>query len=392
MAFGNPMEAYLEAARQKRQNQQDMIQNLALGGQGIGEGLGSIGQAIKDRQHKDVLDQIVQAMKTQGAPAQGPQMAPIQGPSGYLPPGASTGTAAGQSPAVGLPQDNTALINSLMMQYSPELGIKSMYEQNDPYKRALTDQAKAEAEAKRRPPKLPMAFKPYGESDKGTGLTIEETTGKITDTGVPVKTRGSEVDDWKRVIQQDHLEQQAISRVSGIKGDASLARTELQRDAAIQAYKTIAEIKAEGRLPSQIEYYDIIGQMWKARTGQAPTDQAIKDLDAKTFKGDLGKATQFFTGKPAGRTTEAVLANIQNFAKSSGQQADKLHEGYMRTHLIKPAGLDDDRWQPILNTGRGTSFAEAIRDIEQSPGGGSGLTPEEQAELQRLDAKYGGKS
>jgi hypothetical protein len=159
--------------------------------------------------------------------------------------------------------------------------------------------------------------------------------------------------------QQDKLENQAISRLSGIRGDTALSRIESQRDASIQAYNTIEQVKKEGRMPSQIEYYDILGQMWKARTGASPSDQAIRDLDAKTFRGDLGKAQQYFTGQPAGRTTADVLQNIQNFAASTGQQNDKLHDGYMQTHLIKPSGLDPARWQSIMATHRGMSFQEA---------------------------------
>src|SRR5258708_39415380 len=94
-----------------------------------------------------------------------------------------------------------------------------------------------------------------------------------------------------------------------------------------------------------------MGQVWKARTGASPSDQAIRDLDAKTFKGDLGKAVQYITGTPAGRTTGEVLDNIQNFVKATGWQSDKLHAGYMSSRLKKPTRLDDSRWQNIVNDG-----------------------------------------
>lgn len=174
---------------------------------------------------------------------------------------------------------------------------------------------------------------------------------------------------------QDKLEQNAISKLSSIRGDTSIARIETQRDASISAYNTIDSIKKEGRLPSQIEYYDIIGQLWKARTGAAPTNEAIRDLDAKTWKGSLGKAATYVTGKPMGTTTAEVLDNIQNFAKVSGNQADKLHAGYMQTHLIKPAGLDEERWNNIKKNNRGLSFDEAIQSNNNtSSDSGSGTT------------------
>lgn len=169
--------------------------------------------------------------------------------------------------------------------------------------------------------------------------------------------------------EQDKLEQNAMSKLSSIRGDTSIARIETQRDASISAYNTISSIKQEGRLPSQIEYYDIIGQLWKARTGAAPTNEAIRDLDAKTWRGNLGKAATYVTGKPMGATTAEVLDNIQSFAKVSGMQADKLHAGYMQTHLIKPAGLDEKRWANIKKNNRGLSFDEAISG---SSGAGQG--------------------
>ena len=176
----------------------------------------------------------------------------------------------------------------------------------------------------------------------------------------------------KKNTEQDRIENQAINRLSSIRGDTSVARIESQRDASIQAYTLIDEIKAEGRLPSQIEYYDILGQLWKARTGAAPTDQAIRDLDAKTFKGNLAKAAQYITGKPMGITTKEVLENIQSFADKSGKQSDALHEGYMKTHLIKPSGLDEERWNNIKNNTRGLSYSDAIKQRKESVAGGVG--------------------
>lgn len=159
--------------------------------------------------------------------------------------------------------------------------------------------------------------------------------------------------------EYDKLENQVINRIVGIRGDKSLARTEEQRDAAIQAYNTIGQIKSENRLPNQLEYYDILGQMWKARTGASPTDQAIRDLDASTLKGDLGKAYQYFSGNAAPRTTANVLDAIQSFAKQSGMQADKLHAGYMQSHLVKPKNMSQEDFSGIVQAHRGQTFSEA---------------------------------
>lgn len=195
--------------------------------------------------------------------------------------------------------------------------------------------------------------------------------GSIPPNAVRINPKDNSAQDTKNANEQDRLEQQAIDRISKLRGDASLSRVETQRDAAIQAYNTIDRVQKEGRAPSKLEYYDLLGQMWKARTGAAPTDQALKDLDQKTLKGDLGNAFTYFAGKPAGATTQDVLNNIKSFAVDSGLQADKFHSSYMQSHRIKPSGLEDSRWQPILNTGRGLGFAEATGYQPTTSGGNS---------------------
>src|SRR5260370_216467 len=128
-------------------------------------------------------------------------------------------------------------------------------------------------------------------------------------------------------MRQDQFEDRAINqgmaKISSVRGDPSIARAELMRDGAISAYQLIDHVKSQNRMPSQVEYYDLLGQMWKARNGTGLTQGEIKDLDAKTFKGSLSKAAQYFTGQPAGVTTGAILNNIQDFVKDSGQTADK---------------------------------------------------------------------
>lgn len=187
--------------------------------------------------------------------------------------------------------------------------------------------------------------------------------------------------------EYDKLEGQVINRIAGVRGDRSLARVEEQRDASIQAYNTIAQVKAENRLPNQLEYYDILGQMWKARTGQSPSDQAIRDLDAKTLKGDIGKAYQYFSGNAAPRTTAEIMGAIQNFAKQSGQQADKLHNGYMQSHLVKPKNMSQADFDNIVSAHRGLTFAEGT--AAAPAGNNSGLSPDESKFIADYEAKHG---
>lgn len=165
--------------------------------------------------------------------------------------------------------------------------------------------------------------------------------------------------------QQDKLEQNAMQKLASLRGDQSLARIENQRDASISAYTLLQQAENEKRPLSQAEYYDVLGQLWKARSGASPTDAAIRDLDSKTFKGNINKAVTYFTGKPAGATTEEVLKNLKQFVKHTGELTDQQHEAYMAPHLIKPTHLKDELWEPIKKTARGMSFSEAVKNVEQ---------------------------
>ncbi len=164
--------------------------------------------------------------------------------------------------------------------------------------------------------------------------------------------------------QQDKLEQNAKQMVSNLRGDKSLARAEEQRDGAIVAYNRLKEIKASGKEPNPVDYVDVLGQIYKARTGNAPGEQIMKDIRQSTAQGSFGKAFTYVTGQQAPATSRDIANSLMDMAKSMGNQADKFHDGYMKAHLIKPHGLDDERWQPILTTGRGTSFADATKSTE----------------------------
>lgn len=161
--------------------------------------------------------------------------------------------------------------------------------------------------------------------------------------------------------QQDKLEQNAKQMVSNLRGDKSLARAEEQRDAAIVAYNRINEIQKSGGSLNPVDYVDILGQVYKARTGAAPGEQVLKDIRQATAEGSLGKAYTFATGKQAPATSQEITNSLKNMASSMGSQADMFHDNYMKAHLIKPSSLEDSRWKPIADTGRGISFADATK-------------------------------
>ena len=175
--------------------------------------------------------------------------------------------------------------------------------------------------------------------------------------------------------RQNQLEAQAIGRVASIRGDTSLGKIEQQRDAATSAYNTLQTAEHEGRLPNQVEFLDILGQLWKARTGTAPTDQVMKEFNVGTVQQNLNKVYSWATGKPAPANTKDVIGALKDFVVSSGKSLDQQHESYFSTHLIKPKGLEDDRWEAIKTAHRGNSFEDATKQYADSLSQGGSAQP-----------------
>lgn len=175
-------------------------------------------------------------------------------------------------------------------------------------------------------------------------------------------------DTSKQDNHQDALEGQAIGRISSVRGDAAVARAELQRDAAGQAYDTISKAQHENRDLSSLEQTDLLAQLFQARVGKAPTDSDMKAINEKTAKQSLNQAVTYVTGNPqlVGATTQGTLNNLKQFILATGEKADLNHEGYMAPHLIKPTGLSQDRWEHILASHRGISFADQMKTSDKT--------------------------
>lgn len=164
--------------------------------------------------------------------------------------------------------------------------------------------------------------------------------------------------------EQDKLYQQSLQNLNSVRGDSQLQKIEAQRDAATAAFNRLAELKARGEEPNPVDYTDILGQIYKARTGAAPTQEIMKAINQSTASGKLNHAYTFVTGRQAPATTADIAHSLQSMAFSMGQQADKLHDGYMRTRTgdaISPRLNADDR-ERLGKLARGMSFAEATKD------------------------------
>lgn len=172
----------------------------------------------------------------------------------------------------------------------------------------------------------------------------------------------------KENARQDKLEHDYRQSLESIRGDSSIKRTEEQRDAAITVYNRIKEVKDHGQVLNPIDYVDSLGQIYKARTGSAPSVDVLQQARQSTLKGKYGAAYTLLTGEQAPATTESIMNSLQEMSKSMGDQADKFHSGYMRNRVKPPTGLAHDRVASI-DAERGMSFAEATGQ-NQTPGAG----------------------
>jgi hypothetical protein len=158
--------------------------------------------------------------------------------------------------------------------------------------------------------------------------------------------------------EQQRMENESMTRLASVRGDSVLKELETQRNAAVQAKSVIVQAKAEGREPNLAEYTDVLGQLWRARTGIAPTKEVMHDLQMATAQGKLGKVYTLVSGKPAPASSKAVISALEDFVDNTGTTVDLMHEQQLAPHLMKPKDLEQDRWDNIAKTNRGLSYED----------------------------------
>lgn len=161
--------------------------------------------------------------------------------------------------------------------------------------------------------------------------------------------------------EQERLYRDAVAHISSLRGDPSLKATEVQRDAAISAYNRLNQISDAGKTPNPVDYVDIVGQIYKARTGTAPTDIVLKHALQETIQGKWGESLTFLTGTQQSATTNNIADSLKEMVLHMGQQADELHAGYWASHgegVFDP-NLSPERAARLAKITHGKSFAEA---------------------------------
>src|SRR5260221_3669290 len=164
--------------------------------------------------------------------------------------------------------------------------------------------------------------------------------------------------------ERDRMWSQAVQTINQIRGDKPLVDSEVMRNGAISAYQAIDHIQKQGRAPNQYEYVDLLGQLWKARTGGTLTNEELRHMDAKTIQSQLGPIGTYFTGDPKAITTPGATNAIKDFVVQSGKTADQIHDNYMQTRGVGAAAtrmkeLYPDDADRLSKMARGMSFQDA---------------------------------
>lgn len=237
---------------------------------------------------------------------------------------------------------------------------QAMQQQNELAKGKAMEQNKQDLAGKVTPDMaeslIPGSSKWVGDFQKQNGRLPTVDEAKEGMQSALLKLQGGDDHEQKR---QDMLEKNFADKLTAVRGDDSIKRTELQRDAAGMAYDTIAKARAEKRPLTELEQTDLKAQLAKARFGTV-TDNIMKDINEKTGKRDFNHFITYVTGNPSliGATTEATLDNLQQFIVATGEQADQQNTSYMAPRMNPPSGLAKERVEHVMSQHRGLSFAD----------------------------------
>lgn len=182
--------------------------------------------------------------------------------------------------------------------------------------------------------------------------------GRVPKGTVFKETPGNSQADKK---EQDAYWRDAVRGLQSIRGDTAMKDIETQRNAATQAYNRLKDIELTGKAPNPIDYIDILGQVYKARTGTAPTQEVLKEAKQATAAGQAGKYWTYFTGEQMPGTTKEIANSLKDMVAHMGLQADQLFDGYMQVHgsqVFNP-NMSEENVKKLSKLSRGKSFTDA---------------------------------
>lgn len=201
--------------------------------------------------------------------------------------------------------------------------------------------------------KMALANKPEAVMSKEAALAA----GSVPHGTKIVEPSGTNTDKK----EQDAYWRDAVRGLQSIRGDTAMKDIEAQRTAATTAYNRLKDIEVSGKSPNPIDYIDILGQVYKARTGTAPTQEVLKEAKQNTAQGQFGKYWTYFTGQQMPGTSKEIAGSLKDMVAHMGLQADELHDGYMQVHgsqVFNP-NMNEDNVKKLSKLSRGKSFIDA---------------------------------
>jgi hypothetical protein len=390
MAFENfPLGALIDYPFKKRQaNREDFSQAADFGG-GIG---GSIGDMIAKYKQDQLIKQIQQLMQTQGAPQQGPPMAPAGTPQpsmSQIPPGqpmSAGGANIGQDvkmpqpiptqqpgvqPASGMgapAQDNTQQMNALLMKLDPQGMIANLVAQQDPLKQAQAAYYKSRASALGSGSGTPGKSTWY-ESPDGT-ISKTPTEGsfpvQLSDaqgaqyTAVPksAKEKNAAVSSRGEAMQRG-IDVRQIDKLAQTVGLTSAQRNLLQQN----NMRASRAVELASRPMTWQEFNNVLTDAAAIMQGGVPHIDQIHNMTYPTWQEQFAKWRTYATSNP----TMNVPEDIRNRVVAMVKGIQKVDNRY----LLKNAEFQKDMLGPTIRGGI-SQFQKPIQSMTETITSGSG--------------------
>lgn len=227
-------------------------------------------------------------------------------------------------------------------------------------------------------PEFGQAAQKYATDFKaknGRDLTTDETKTGLLDL---VGKMGGDKPSRK---DQNAAFEKAKTAITSSRGDPALGDISKQQTAIGLGYRTLADVRAGKMTLTPAIWTDVMGQLWKGRTGGVPPEQVMKHLEqgnvVEAFRDTLNKLSGYELKQDV--QPKVVIDNMLDFLDNSGKDVDERFQGLMASHLVKDDALPDDKYKELVdavNKRTFTGYTEAHRkkldEIRQKEATGAG--------------------
>lgn len=188
------------------------------------------------------------------------------------------------------------------------------------------------------------------QQQNGRLPTVEETkTGLET---VISKFGGPSKKDQNAAFEK------AKTAIMSSRGDPALGDISKQQTAIGMGYRTLVDVRAGKMTLTPAVWTDVMGQLWKGRTGGVPPEQVMKHLEqgnvVEAFRDTLNKLSGYELKQDV--QPNVVIDNMLDFLDNSGKDVDERYQGLMASHLVKDDALPDDKYKELVDAVNKRSF------------------------------------